>query len=269
MADAIRNAKTFHLKADSTTDPDPIEGDVVHVGTQRTDMDLESKSGGLRLVDGNLYFDSSADAADPSKPWVLVSKDSKSPFAGIMMLAGSMILTATGADADTDEKIFRAGTGTFVADESDGAHYRIVVPADRYFDAAFGGLQESLSAAGLPSAAASSVSSDFAKEKAKLAGKQVTYDVWVDDQMRPAKMRADQRALSNVFDDSTGGSGGDGVIVSTYSRWGVPASVSAPPAAKTQSIDEAMNGLFSDLPTDLPSDLPTDLPSESGASSPA
>lgn len=247
-AAAVEAEKSYHMVVTSPSEKTAINGDVVRVSPTRTDMSMSTADGGIRLVDGSAYISDTTGDLPDGKKWLAITKGSKDPTAGMMLAGFNTLLATLGNQGSLSDSAFAAGTATFVGDESDGAHYRLVIPAKQVMESALKVTEEMAKQSGLPSSAQAMLQQELDKQTAGLDGKSVTYNYWLDDKLRPAKIEVDAAALGAA-------GGGAAKMTSVLSKWGQSVEIAAPPASETVSIDEAMNSLGGGndiLPTDLP-----------------
>ena len=227
---AVNAVKSYSIEERRSTDPAPSTGSVSAFGTDAMVFQMEMPGVmSMRYVDGNAYVRS----PDLGPKWVKFRKDSTQPEVQQMLAS---VTSDIGENHDLE--VWENSKVTFVGAESVGAHYKVVAPADRFYDSVVD--EESTTESG--------DEVNTSADKAKLTGKTVTYDVWLDGQQRPARIKLDSTSLSGLkFSAMT-----EDVVfrsTTTFSKWGEPVTVQAPPAAQTTDADElAADGAFGSDP---------------------
>lgn len=217
---AVKAAGSYHLTERRSTEPAPSTGRISGTGADATFEAEMPGQGTVRLVNGDAYLLS----PDTGSKWLKFAKNSTDPEVKAMLTS---LTDSVGDSGDLD--IWDAGKVTFVAEESGGKHYKVVAPAERFYDETID--EESTTEAGGPV--------NTSADKAKLAGKSVTYDVWLDSSNRPAKIKFDSTSLTGIKFSAMV----DDVVyrsTTTFSKWGEPVTVELPPAAQTVDAEKFM-----------------------------
>ncbi|WP_431843362.1 hypothetical protein [Calidifontibacter indicus] len=227
---AVNAVKSYSIEERRSTDPAPSTGSVSAFGTDAMVFQMEMPGVmSMRYLDGNAYVRS----PDLGPKWVKFRKDSTQPEVQQMLAS---VTSDIGENHDLE--VWENSQVTFVGAEPVGAHYKVVAPADRFYDSVID--EESTTENG--------EEVNTSADKAKLTGRTVTYDVWLDGQQRPARIKLDSTSLSGLkFSAMT-----EDVVfrsTTTFSKWGEPVTVQAPPAAQTTDADElAADGAFGSDP---------------------
>lgn len=242
---AQRDAKYVHV-TQVATGGTAVQVDLHFTGSGGRDIDLkDGTTSGMRKIGGDYYLYSN-DVTD-GKPWMSVLQSDTSGEADAVRKA--MVTGAAGYATTDSQANFTHGKATYVGSDRDGGHYRVVVPAETVY--------------------ASLVSEVGAQDKATLAGKTVTYDVWLGDKDRVNKLVLTAAAFKALQDDSSSGSSQSSAtpgMTVTYSKWGQQVSITRPPADKTVSVDVRM-GQIGGRGSSTPSGGSSSGASSSGGSS--
>lgn len=219
---ALKAEKSYRISEVSTADSGTTTGAMVRGAGDRVDLMAEMPGeGGLRYIDGNAYIQS------PELPgkWIKFDKTSTNPEVKDFLEG-----VRRDVDGDEDINVLAAGKVTFVGDEAEGKHYKAQAPADRFYEDEVD--EDSETDQGGPV--------DRTADKAKLKGRTVDIDVWLDAKNRPVKVKTDSTGLSGL---GLSAKTSDVVFVSTttYSGWGESVKIEVPPAAATVSAD-ALSG---------------------------
>lgn len=186
----------------------------------------------MRYVGKTIYI--KLDASDQqsmgtTKPWAKISPDGQDPIS--QTLGTMMSKAAKESDpATTLARLAQAGKIS-QSDQTklDGTavnHYRIDVDPQKAIDQF---------ADGVPAAAKAQLAD-------KLKGKNVSIptEIWLNSDQLPVKVTMDETAFVTAL---AGKSSGSAKVEVTYSDWGSPVTVAAPPADQTVDIAELMKGI--------------------------
>lgn len=237
---AMSKAKFVHVHMDDGTVENEAEMDLVMTAPGTYDVAMISDDDELRTIGGTVYLN------DPVDGWIRVDRDSKSPFA--QMIVATMKMATAQGPHDSAE-VFRASQitskGPEIVEGVPTTAYTATVPMTKMLDiqlkqAAAVGLGEDDPEFGR----------DIASAKKAAAGKSITYSFSVDGQDRMVRMVMDAGGMPALFGEGEDDAGDEPtMMIATYSKWGVPVKITAPP--KSKSIDEALP----DMPAET--DMPT------------
>ncbi|MDF8264466.1 LolA-like protein [Luteipulveratus flavus] len=225
LASRVRAAtdkeKSVHVEMRSAADPDVIRMDMTNKGKGEGDTSLTAGSTQLRSVGDTVYVQE-PDLA--GRTWLRIDDDSDSA-AGVLLLPLVMVGVVT--DVDSQAEIWSKGTVASKGTESvagvQTTHYTVTV-AGEHVRAAFKG-----ATGGQAGASA-----------AKPGDKPVTYDVWLDQRDRPARVKVDLNAIDAATGKKPSSSAGPAVATIDYTRWSAPVTIAAPPANQVKDADAVL-----------------------------
>lgn len=218
--------------------------DLAFVSPQRTDLQLSATDAPekqLRLVDGTAYLTAPQGVATGGKRWLSASRDSQNPYAK----AGVQLLEQALQQAPTAQAgiVARSKVTTVGSEKVDGVNatrYRLATPLGSVVDQLAKGLPASIGED--PEAARM-----LGMVKQMTQGVTVTQDLWVDGGNRPLRLELTVPDLLRSLGQGASGPGSDQAaaasgekVTLTYSRWGAPVQIVAPPADQTAPVEDAL-----------------------------
>lgn len=217
--------------------------DLAFVSPQRTDLQVSATDAPgkqLRMVDGTVYLSAPQGVANGGKPWVSASQDSQNPYAkaGVQLLQQALRQAPT-AQAGIVARSKVTTVGSEKVNGVDATRYRLATP--------LGSVVDQL-AKGLPASVREDPEAGrmLGMVRQMTQGVTVTQDLWVDGGNRPLRLELTVPDLLRSMGQGAGGQGSDKAaaasgekVTLTYSRWGAPVQIAAPPAAQTQPVEDA------------------------------